>query len=112
MESAAFLPAPMAKITVAAPVTISPPAQTPFLVVFSRFRIRLDIPPLIQRKVRRGLGQQGIGTRANCHDDKVGVQVKFRAFDGDRSASGRNRRVLPTPFLGIPFRSVAPCHHL
>jgi hypothetical protein len=33
IESAAARPAPMAKITVAAPVTISPPAQTPFLLV-------------------------------------------------------------------------------
>ena len=29
-----FLPAPIAKITVAAPVTISPPAKTPSFVVF------------------------------------------------------------------------------
>ena len=34
IEEAAFLPAPIAKITVAAPVTASPPAQTPSLVVF------------------------------------------------------------------------------
>ena len=34
MELAAFRPAPMAKMTVAEPVTISPPAQTPGLLVF------------------------------------------------------------------------------
>ena len=34
IELAAFLPAPMAKMTVADPVTISPPAQTPGLLVF------------------------------------------------------------------------------
>ena len=33
IESEASRPAPMARITVACPVTISPPAQTPFLVV-------------------------------------------------------------------------------
>jgi hypothetical protein len=33
MAFAAFLPAPMAKITVAAPVTASPPAYTPSLLV-------------------------------------------------------------------------------
>ena len=32
---AAFLPCPMARITVAAPSTISPPAKTPFLLVLS-----------------------------------------------------------------------------
>ena len=34
MESEACLPAPMARMTVAEPVTISPPAQTPFRLVF------------------------------------------------------------------------------
>ena len=33
IESAARRPAPIARITVAAPVTMSPPAQTPFFVV-------------------------------------------------------------------------------
>ena len=33
MESEAFLPAPIARMTVAEPVTISPPAHTPFFVV-------------------------------------------------------------------------------
>lgn len=34
IELPAFLPAPMARMTVAEPVTISPPAQTPGLLVF------------------------------------------------------------------------------
>ena len=34
MDLAAFLPAPMAEMTVAAPVTMSPPAHTPSLLVF------------------------------------------------------------------------------
>jgi hypothetical protein len=34
MESEACLPAPMARMTVAEPVTMSPPAQTPFRLVF------------------------------------------------------------------------------
>ena len=33
MAAAAFLPAPMARITVAAPVTASPPAYTPGMLV-------------------------------------------------------------------------------
>lgn len=34
MESEACLPAPMARMTVAEPVTMSPPAQTPLRLVF------------------------------------------------------------------------------
>ena len=57
---AAFLPAPMAFITVAAPVTISPPANTPGMEV-ARFSSTV-IPPqgsvfkLSVLLVKRGLG--------------------------------------------------------
>jgi hypothetical protein len=36
MEAAAVRPAPMARMTVAAPVTMSPAAKTPFLLVRRR----------------------------------------------------------------------------
>ncbi len=47
MELAAFRPAPMARMTVADPVTMSPPAQTPGLLVFPVLEIGDDIASLI-----------------------------------------------------------------
>ncbi len=38
IESAAILPAPIARMTVAEPVTMSPPAHTPFFVVLPVLR--------------------------------------------------------------------------
>ena len=46
MAVAAFLPAPIARITVAAPVTASPPAYTAFLEVLPVLS-SITIPPLL-----------------------------------------------------------------
>lgn len=47
MARAAFLPAPIAEITVAAPVTISPPANTPSLVVLPPSSLTIILPHLL-----------------------------------------------------------------
>mgnify|MGYP001722700029 CR=1 FL=1 len=47
MDAAAFLPAPIARITVAAPVTASPPAYTPSLVVCMVSSLTIRQPRLL-----------------------------------------------------------------
>ena len=68
MDSAALRPAPMARITVAPPVTISPPANTP------RFEVRVvsgsvdDVVALCGFQIRRGGLDQRIRRGAQSDD--------------------------------------------
>jgi hypothetical protein len=86
MLCAALRPAPIASMTVAAPVTMSPPANTPDgggEVFVSR-----DVTPLVELELR-GLAHDRIRVRADSEDHHVGLEFMFAARDGDGPAPAR-----------------------
>ena len=85
MAAAAFLPSPMARMTVAAPRTMSPPAKTPGLLVMPSASI--SMLPFVELEVGGGLGEQRVGAGADGHDDDVAGDVELGARDGHRAAA-------------------------
>ena len=67
MPAAALRPAPIARITVAPPVTISPPAKTPLRDVFWLV-IGLDVTLLGSGQAGRGRPDDRIGGGSNRDD--------------------------------------------
>ncbi len=70
IAAAARLPSPIARMTVAAPRTMSPPAKTPghagHAVLVGR-----DVAPLVDREVGCRRGQERVRARPDRHDDHV-----------------------------------------
>jgi len=58
----------MARMTVAEPVTMSPPAQTRFFMVFPGLGVGDDIAPFVQGQARGGLSEQRVGAGADGDD--------------------------------------------
>ena len=73
MSWAAALPAPMARITVALPVTMSPPAQTPVRLVRPLASATM-YPRRFSSRSFGVPGQQRIGAGADGDDHQVGVE--------------------------------------
>lgn len=87
MAFAACLPAPMARMTVAAPVTASPPAYTPFAAGQTVIAVGDDAAVLVRLKARRGMADERVRAGADGHDHRVHIQHKFAAFLDDRAAA-------------------------
>ena len=109
---AARRPAPIARITVAAPVTISPPANTPGNRGHAGALVHLDVSPLIGLQARRGLGDDRVGGGAQRVDHGVHIQQEFRPGDGHRRAPAGSIRLAQLHLLaahaGDPARPNCP----
>ena len=79
MPRAARRPAPMARMTVAAPVEMSPPAKTPGNGRHAGLLIHLDVAPLVDLQPRRGLGDDRVGAGAQRVDHGIHVDSEIRA---------------------------------
>ena len=79
MDWAPSLPAPMARMTVAAPVTASPPAYTPSREV-QAVLVDDDAALLVDLQALGGGLDQGVGGGAQGHDDSVHVQLELAAL--------------------------------
>ena len=77
-------PAPMARMTVAEPVTMSPPAQTPRFHGLAGLGVGHDVAPVVQVQARGALGEERVGAGADGDDHGVDVQHEFGARDGHR----------------------------
>ena len=91
-------PAPMARITVAPPVTMSPPAKTPGRLVAWVGVVGHDVAPLVEAEAGRGLGDDRVGLGAERVDDRVALELLELA--GRRRACGapsRRARRAPSP---------------
>ena len=110
MARAAARPAPMARITVAAPVTASPPAKTPGREVAPCASASIQ-PRRSVRSPFGGGGDQRVGRRAERHHDHVAREVELRAgFRHGRPAAALVRLAQlhfhaaqaadPAPFVG------------
>ena len=67
-----FLPDPIAAITVSAPVTISPPANTPGIEVI-KFSSTKIVPRGLTLIRLSASPQEGIGSLAYSHDNRIHV---------------------------------------
>ncbi len=83
---AAFLPAPIALITVAAPVTTSPPAKTPHLEVAPVFFICNYGTLFVLFKTFRAFEDNRV--RGCTYGDyyNIGRNCEFKALDRDRAS--------------------------
>ena len=89
MSSAALRAAPMARITVAAPVTMSPPAHTPRKLVRPDSREGADVAARRALEAGGALEQHRVGARAHGHHDHVHVDQEVRARTGYGPAAAR-----------------------
>ena len=89
---AARRPAPIAEMTVAPPVTMSPPAKTPAFCVAPVAVVREDVAPLVDRQVRRRVADERVGALADGEHHRVDLDVELGALDRHRAAAaGRVR---------------------
>ena len=110
MSRAARLPAPMALITVAAPVTTSPPAQTRSLVVRPvASSLTTTVPWRVVSSPSASCGDQRVRRGADGDDHHVAVDDELGAGLGDRAGGGRWRPARPAPSGCTPCRSPSPC---
>ena len=88
MAVAALRPAPMARMTVAAPVTMSPPANTPSRLVAPVGVSATMQPWLLTSRPLVRLRDERVRVRAEGDDDEVGLHRELRAgyFDGAAAA--------------------------
>ena len=84
MASAARCPAAMASMTVAGPLTASPPAKTSGMIGLRRVAIDHQGAPTghLETRFRKILG---FGLLADGRNEGIAGYDEFRAFDGDRS---------------------------
>ena len=87
MSSAALRAAPMARMTVAAPVTMSPPAQTFGTLVRPASVERPDVAPLGALEAAGVLEEGPVGAGADGHDDHVDVDQELGPSIGHRAAA-------------------------
>ena len=109
MDFAARRPAPMARITVAPPVTMSPPAKTP-----GRFVACVDsglpssaamLPHLLRPRPGRGLRDDRVRLGAERVDDRVALEVLELARRARAcGAPSRRARRAPSPRPSCPSR--------
>ena len=83
---AAWRPAPMAEMTVAPPVTISPPAKTPFLVVARLSWSTSSVPRRVNSRSEVP-AQQRVGAVANGDHRQIKRHLEFRTFNWDRTSA-------------------------
>ncbi len=86
MARAEHFPAPMASMTVAEPVTMSPPAKTSGMEVWPVSGSASMYPHLLQLQFRQRRRQKRIGTGADGHNHQVHLQLELGALDGDGAA--------------------------
>ena len=89
MACAAFLPAPMARITVAAPVTASPPAYTPSRVVRPLSSSHDQAAVAVGLQPRRGGADERVGAGADGHDHRSPRPAQSRCPPGRWDGGGR-----------------------
>ena len=93
IAAAAVLPAPMARITVAAPVTASPPAYTPSMEV-RPCSSAMIWPRFCGLKTWRGGFQQRVRGSTEGHDNAYRHRnIEFAALNDDRAASAGSVRL-------------------
>ena len=111
MPAAALRPAPMARMTVAAPVTMSPPAKTPGNRRRHGLLVDDDVAPLVDAQPRRGLGDDRVRRGAERVDH--GVHVEDFSVPGlgtgrrRPEASGSPSSIFTHSMPGDPARVVA-----
>ena len=93
IAAAARLPAPMARITVAAPVTASPPANTPSLEVMPSLVVSHDAALAVGLQARGGVADQRVRAGADRRDNAVQIEHKLAALDRDRTAAAGGVRL-------------------
>src|SRR6056297_3455443 len=110
MELAAERPAPMARMTVAAPVTMSPPAQTAFLDVFPVKGSAIIFPHLFN--ARSGVVLVSSGLALDPTDTTTRSQSILNSLPSmGMVCAGRKHQLRPVPFSDIPYRLTFRLHY-
>ena len=84
---AAALPAPIARITVAAPVTASPPAYTPSLDGLTGLLISDDTFSLVDIQTDGGGRNQRVRRSTKGHDNGIDIDLELRTRNLYRTSS-------------------------
>lgn len=93
MPFAASFPAPIAKITVAAPVTASPPANNAGLGGSSCILCSNDTFSLIDFQTLGRRGNQRVRGGSQRHDNGIDVDIEFRSLYLYRASSSGSIRL-------------------
>ena len=100
MALAAVLPAPMARMTVAAPDTASPPAYTPGIDVAAVSSSTMMPPHFCVSRPGVAVAHQRVGRRAHRDDHRVHLDIVLRATgNGHRAAAARGVGLAELHFL-------------